>query len=313
MRILRQFISPARLLSIPNITRELGSGMNPETIYLENLTTIERIAAFVARRSHLGPDEVSEFIQDVRVRMLEEDYAILRKFEGRSAFSTYLTTVIVRLHHQWRVERWGKWRPSAEAQRLGQKAIALERMLTRDGFTFDEAVQVLTTRSGGQFNVAELEAIYLRLPTRVPRPVPVSDEGLLGSVASASNSAERVESRDRERAARLAAKALDDVLEAMEPEDRLLLQLRFWRAQKVPQIAEVLHLEQKKIYKRLDRLCVILRRGLETAGVSRQDVAALLERGDHDVRVNFGGGGGIGVPRPSLLEHSERGGEGRAG
>src|SRR6185503_1033291 len=101
-------------------------------------------------------------------KIFEDDYGIIRKFEGRSSFSTYLTTVILRLFHQWRVEQWGKWRPSAEAKRLGDKAITLERLITRDGFTFDEAVKVLTVRDGGLSPVAELEALYVRLPLRTP-------------------------------------------------------------------------------------------------------------------------------------------------
>jgi hypothetical protein len=58
--------------------------MNPETTYLENLESIERIAAFVARRGHLNADETGEFVQIVRVKLFEDDYAIIRKFEGRS-------------------------------------------------------------------------------------------------------------------------------------------------------------------------------------------------------------------------------------
>src|SRR5688572_4504105 len=173
--------------------------MTAQELYLQNLRSIERIAASVARRNHLRGDEAAEFTQEVRVRLLEDNYAVIRKFEGRSSFSTYLTTVIVRLFHQWRVEQWGKWRPSAEAKRLGDKAIILERLISRDGYTFDEAVRILTTPGGAQFTVAELEAIYLRLPLRNPRPVVVSDDMLPESVASDGYADERVEMHDRER------------------------------------------------------------------------------------------------------------------
>src|SRR5215212_9137514 len=97
--------------------------MSAERTFLENLRTIVRIASFVARRNHLNTDEANEFVQEVQARLIYDDYAIIRKFESRSSFSTYLTTVIVRLFQQWRVELWGKWRPSAEARRLGDKAI----------------------------------------------------------------------------------------------------------------------------------------------------------------------------------------------
>ena len=251
--------------------------MNPETRYLQNLETIERIAAFVARRKHLNADETSEFVQIARVHLFENDYAIIRKFEERSQFPTYLTTVILRLFHQWRVEMWGKWRPSAEAKRLGEKAIKLEQLLTRDNLTFAEAVNTLTTRAGGEFTVAELEAIYVRLPVRNPRPVLVSEELAPDIAAPTGHADDRVELSERQRSARCCAETLDAALKELSEEDRLILQLRFWDSLKAPEIARIVKMDQKKIYKRLEKLLAMLRRELEKAGLQRADVDNLLE------------------------------------
>jgi RNA polymerase sigma factor (sigma-70 family) len=260
--------------------------MNPETTYLEHFERIERIAAFVARKRHLNADETEEFIQIVRVKLFEDDYAIIRKFESRSSFSTYLTTVILRLCSQWRVEMWGKWRPSAEAKRLGDKAITLERLITRDGFTFGEAVNALTTRSGGVYTVAELEALYIRLPFRNPRPVLVSDDAVPEVASMDADADDRIESRDREHSARCCAAALDAALAKFAPEDRLIVQLRFWNGCKVPEIAKIVGIDQKKIYKRLDKLFATLKTALEAAGVHRGDVERLLGSGDHEIRLD---------------------------
>jgi RNA polymerase sigma factor (sigma-70 family) len=261
--------------------------MTPAELYLENLRSIERIAAFVARRNHLGPDEAAEFVQETRVRLLDDDYSVIRKFEGRSSFSTYLTTVITRLFHQYRVEQWGKWRPSAEARRLGDKAITLERLVTRDGYTFDEAVKVLTTPAGTTYTLAELEAIYIRLPHRGARPVMVSGDVSPEVARVDADADERVEMADRERSARNAARAIDGLMKSLDAEDRLILQMRFWDALKVPDIARRLHLDQKKVYKRLDRLFGVMRSALERAGVGRGEVGSLLSRGDQDIRFDF--------------------------
>lgn len=260
---------------------------DPKKVYDENLPTIKRIAAFVARRSHLNPQESEDFVQDVCLRLLENDYAILRKFEGKAELSTYLTTVITRLLHQKRVEHWGKWRPSAEAKRIGDKAITLERLMFRDGYTFDEAVRVLTTPAGAQYSVAELGEIYVRLPHRKPRPMEVSDDIVPDVVAVDSDADIRAESRDREQTRRCAVRALDEVIGTLPAQDRAILVLRFWSALKAPQIATVLHLDQKRIYKRIDQLLALLRRGLERAGVSGSDVARLLDHGDHDIELEL--------------------------
>lgn len=261
--------------------------MSPEELYLQNLAAIERIAAFVARRNHLGPDETAEFTQEVRVRLLEDDYAVIRKFEGRSAFTTYLTTVITHLFHQYRVEMWGKWRPSAEAKRLGDKAITLERLITRDGFTLDEAVKVLTTPGGSQYTIAELEAIYLRLPSRSPRPMVVSGDIAPDAISVDPDAYDQVELAERAGSARMAATTIDGVLQSMEPQDRLLLQMRFWHALKVPDIARRLHLDQKKLYKRLDRLFGTMRSALEGVGLGKEELGRLLSRGDQEIHFDL--------------------------
>jgi RNA polymerase sigma factor (sigma-70 family) len=258
--------------------------MTVEDAYLQNLRTIEQIARSVARKHRLNQDEAAEFTQEVRVHLLEDDYAVFRKFEGRSTLSTYLHTVIGRFYSQWRVKQWGKWRPSAEAKRLGRKATELERLLTRDGYTFEEAVRELTTPAGSQYTIAELEAIYLRLPPRVPRPIPVSDELLPESVAADGEADELVKARDRERAARHTATTLGRLFLACGAEDQLILQMRFWDERKVPDIARTLHMDQKKVYKRIDKLLLALRRSLEKEGVSKSDVALLLCSGDQEIR-----------------------------
>lgn len=279
----------------------------PEDTYLQHLQTIKRIASFVAHRNHLNADESGDFTQEVHKRLIDDDYAVIRKFEGRSKFSTYLTTVIERLFQQWRVEQWGKWRPSAEARRLGDKAVTLERLLTRDGYTFDEAVKVLTTPGGSQYRAAELEAIYLRLPPRTPRPVLVSDEVTPEIAALDTDADDRVEMHDRERSARRISAAVDRLLESMDPEDRLILQLRFWQALKAPDIARRLNIDQKRIYKRLDRLCLMMRRALESAGHGKAEIGTLLSRGDQDIRFEFPVNGENGAFGPS----HERGGGAR--
>src|ERR1051326_1008436 len=218
--------------------------MNAEELFLANVTTIDRIAAFICRRHHM--DDAEEFSSQVKLSLIERNYEIIRKFEGRSSFPTYLTTVMHRLFYQYRVKEWGKWRPSAEAKRLGDIAITLEKLLTRDGYTFSEAVRKMNDRS-----VTELEAIYVRLPPRQPRPVLVSDEGVAEVAAAAVD--DTIETHDREQSARTAARGLDDALTSFDAEDRLILQLRFWHARRVADIATDLHLDQKKTYKRIDR------------------------------------------------------------
>src|SRR5205085_10475066 len=122
----------ARLLRAP------VKPIDAEEVFLTNLCLIDKAIGYVCHRNRVVRDDGEEFGSYVKFKLIESNYGIIRKFEGRSTFSTYMTTVIQRMFFQYRVEMWGKWRPSAEARRLGDKAITVERLLTREGFTYSE-------------------------------------------------------------------------------------------------------------------------------------------------------------------------------
>src|SRR5258708_1904751 len=145
------------------------TGDNGERLFLSALTTINRAIAWTCARNHVSHEDAEEFGSHVRLKLIEENYAIIRKFQGRSALRTYLTVVIQRLFLDFRISAWGKWRPSAEAKRGGALAMLLEQLLVRDGHTFDEACQLLATKYGIAAEDAELERVASRFPMRVKR------------------------------------------------------------------------------------------------------------------------------------------------
>jgi RNA polymerase sigma factor (sigma-70 family) len=255
-----------------------------EDVFLEYSGAIRRITQFICRRCRLDPAEAEDFASFVNVKLIENNYEIIRKFEGRAAFGTYLTTVIQHLSYQYRVGMWGKWRPSAEARRMGETAMMLERLISRDGYTYGEAVQLLTTGNEGEYTAAQLNAIWLRLPIRVPRPVLVSQAAPPDSPVE-TDADDRLMSTDRQEVARAAARALDEAIEDISPDERLILQLRFWESLKVPQIAEALGMPPKKVYKRIEKLLAKLRVKLERANVSQRAINDLLAHDGPEIKL----------------------------
>lgn len=283
--------------------------MNPEERFLANVPTIERIASFYCRRMHMSEADTEDFVGYVKVELIEGDYSIIRKFEERSSFTTYLTTVIHRLLYQHRTKEWGKWRPSAEAKRMGDVAIALERLTTRDGYSLAEAIAKMTTGTPPAASPRELEAIALRLPARSPRPMLVTEETVPDLVAASDDPSDGPASREREQLARRAAAVLDEIMNSFEAEDRLILKMRFWSAQRIADIAGTLHLDAKKTYKRLEKLLGKVRSGLERAGIGRKEIDDLFAHGDRPVEIPPPEG--IPPPRPSKPAGDIGGGESR--
>jgi RNA polymerase sigma factor for flagellar operon FliA len=265
----------------------LESNFDVEQYFLAHLRQIEQIIAFVCRRNHVDAQDAEEFAAHTKLKLIEGNYAILRKFEGRSLFTTYLTTVIQRLFFQYRVQLWGKWRPSAEAKRLGDKAIALERLMTRDSCSFNEAVDILTSTPDSPFTANELEVIYLRLPARMPRPVLVSDADAPDVAAEGVDASNGLMSAERECTARRAAAALDACIAGLDAEEQIILRMRFANSMRVPDIARILSLDMKKLYKRIEKLLIRLKMALEKAGIARADIDDLLAHGDQDITLRL--------------------------
>src|SRR5882672_2358170 len=94
-----------------------------EVLLLANLAWIERVVGALARRHGLSADDRADFASWVKLKLVEHDYRVLQRFRGESTITTYLTTVIAMVYRDYRAHRWGRWRPSAAALRLGRLAV----------------------------------------------------------------------------------------------------------------------------------------------------------------------------------------------
>jgi RNA polymerase sigma factor for flagellar operon FliA len=253
-----------------------------EAMFVSNLETIERVIRYVCQRHGVAGLAAEEFDSEVKLRLMEHNYEVFRKFKQRSSLRTYLTVVIQHLYLDYRNHLWGKWRPSAEAQRLGPVAVRLETLVARDGFTFAEACEHLRTNENVAATDADLEALIGRLPARTRRAI-VSEEALEEVADTTNRVDERMLSDERQAGARRILDALAPVIRSLADQDRLILRLRFQDGLGVADIARALHLDQKRLYRQFDALLQRLRTALEAAGVSRLEACELVNRNDVDI------------------------------
>src|SRR5260370_7792036 len=114
--------------------------MNPGDLFRANLSLIDRTIDRICRRSRLFGPDAEDFASDVRLALIADDYDVLGKWEQRSSLATFLAVVVQRMLADHRVKAYGRWHPSAEAQRLGEAAGALERLLRRARRPVEEAI-----------------------------------------------------------------------------------------------------------------------------------------------------------------------------
>src|SRR5205814_3987910 len=143
--------------------------MDPATLFESNLDVIDRVIAGVCRRARINGADAEDFASSVKLALIENDYAILRPFEGRSSLATFLAIIVQRFLFDQRTKTTGRWHASREAERLGETGIVLERIVRRERRTIEEAlpsVQAIDPTLARE-RVVEMEK---RLPPRTPRP-----------------------------------------------------------------------------------------------------------------------------------------------
>jgi RNA polymerase sigma factor (sigma-70 family) len=246
-----------------------------EEVFLAHLALIERIAAFVCARHHVPLADAEDFSSHVKLKLIEDDYAILRKFEGRSSLSTFLTVVVNRLFLDYRISAWGKWRPSAEARRIGEVAVLLEQLTVRDRCSFEDACERMTANHAVTATRQELEAIAARLPPRVRRQFETDE--VLESVATADRSPDDLAlDGERQALADRVSAILDRTLRQLDTQDRLILVLHYKDGRTVADIARMLSLDSKRLYRRMERLERGLRETFDAEGIDGTNVLEML-------------------------------------
>lgn len=228
----------------------------------------------LGRTSGLPDHEAEEFLSWANSRLVDDDYRMLARWEGRSSFSTYLTVVLVNLMRDYRIHVWGKWRASAEARRQGADAVLLERLWIRDGLPLDEAIQRARSEHGVSRSPAELERMAAALPRRPERRRVGEEE--LARLPAGGRVEERLEDRERRRTAARLRRELLPLLRALPAEDRLLLKLHYRNGLSMAEISPILGRPQRELYSLRDRCLKRLRQALEGAGLSAQGVAGLI-------------------------------------
>jgi RNA polymerase sigma factor for flagellar operon FliA len=240
-----------------------------ETLFVSQLAVIDRVSAFVCARHHLSPADADDFSSHVRLKLIENEYAVLRKFEGRSTMRTFLSVVIERLFLDYRIQAWGKWRPSIEAKRAGAVGVLLERLLTRDGYRFDEACELMATNHGVRTSRNDLALLAGRLPLRVARKF--ENEVALAALPAPDRADAAAVAHEKAVATARISAALIRARTRFEPQDQLILALRFDDGKTVAEIASMLRLDQKTLYRRFDRLLRELRTALEAEGITAEE------------------------------------------
>jgi RNA polymerase sigma factor for flagellar operon FliA len=255
--------------------------LNAEATFLQHVDWIEKVAAIACRKQGLGEAEAEDFAGWVKIRLMEDDYAVLRKFRGESEMRTFLAIVVRRQLSAYSRELRGRWRPSAAAERLGPPAPELEQLVYRDHYPLLQAGEKLRTEGRTTLTNVELARLLAQLPERQPlRPVEVPSDTLLDGAEGTFRADEHVAHAEAAAQRGELMAGLGRAMERMTPEERMIVRMHFGEGRTLADVARVLDLEQKPLYRRIKQLQVRLREHLEREGIEWPTVRAVLEQED---------------------------------
>lgn len=242
----------------------------------EHTAVISRATRLVARRLGLSAGEREELESEVWLHFVRNGERIRDQYEGRSSVRTYLCTIITNLARDYRIRKWGKWRPSVAALRLGAAAVRLEVLVHRDGFSRSEAVKRVRSECSRR-SVAELEDLVERLPARQLR----GREVALKYEPPVDPEVEReLDRTDRSLRLERVKKEIGRAVAGMTTAERGLLRERFLRGRTVSEIARESQTDRRVLYRTLERSLRRIRQQLDGAGIDREQLLSVVQSTD---------------------------------
>lgn len=256
-----------------------------EALFVGTLPEIEAAARAVGRRFRLSPHEVEDFASVVKLKMVENGYRVLARFEGRSSFRTYVQTVVARQFLDLHRKEQGRWRASARALRLGVPAVNMERLMYTQGLSAEQAIREVSLDPKCLLPHEELARIAQTLPPRAARPRrrPMCLDEMGGAeVATDEGTPEEqlVSSREGDRAGR----AIEAAMARVSAQELRVLRMRFELGLTVADIARTLGLNARRLYRSVDSALRRLRGGIEEQGLQWDELAPVLASGRLELR-----------------------------
>jgi DNA-directed RNA polymerase specialized sigma24 family protein len=237
-----------------------------EQLILQQRPHLERLVQEIARRYHLASTDVQEFRIALDQALERNNYELLRAFDGRSTWETYLRTVVTRQYYLYQTSLWGSWRPSERATRIGAAAVLLEELVLRDRFALPDAIDWMRTTH----RVDEPRHKLMRMAAQLG----ISTDASVSSLVPVPESVPDAELR----------RALRQALALVSAEDRLLLELRFRDGQPLTRIAALLRVDARPLQRRIDAVRLRVREPLLAQGVDAASADLLLSGGEVGVR-----------------------------
>jgi RNA polymerase sigma factor (sigma-70 family) len=240
-------------------------------LWREHEAEIEAAIGAVSAHFRFEPDVRDDFSGVVREKFFDPAKSPLLRIRDKASWESYLRVVITNLARDHADKIWGKWRPSAAAKSFGEWGIRLEMLLGRDRLGLEEAVEIVHSESVGALSRRDAYSVYAALPVGLrSRPTPNTPE--LERQESGDTADGPLWTQELEDEQTVAFERVVELLAEMDPDDALMMRLRFEDGFTLARIGEEVGLSLQRVHERIARTLSELRRVLEDEGFERDEL-----------------------------------------
>jgi len=229
--------------------------------------------------------ELSNHVLDI---LKHDDYKALRQFKGNSKIGTYMTAIIARQSVDIIRKKLGRNREKERAKHLGKIGIAIYEQVIRRSSPISETFRELKKSGEFQGSLEDFETLVEKIKGRKTPLTAAPGDGENSAVKNGflrhpdlddeewiipDNNRNPETLMMKEQHDHQVKQLLKNIVEQLNGEERLILRLRFptgeeEKSAKVGQIAGMLHMSEKAVYKRIGRILSKCKTIISKNGVS---------------------------------------------
>jgi RNA polymerase sigma factor (sigma-70 family) len=232
-------------------------------------------------------NETLELSNQVLDTLQHDDYRVLRQFKGDAKLSTYITTIIARQAVDLVRKKLGRSREKERAQKFGKIGMIIYEKVILQGRPLDEIYPELKSTESISQSMEELETIAEKIKGKkssltflngdspvVKNGATVNEDGDYIIPDKKNDPEDLLIEQQREQKL---GEVVKDIIAQLNGEERIILRMRFpaddeEKPGKVEQIATVLGISEKAVYKRIARILKKCKNLLDQKGVAVNDL-----------------------------------------
>jgi len=267
----------------------LEQATRPRVLYDANLGVIEEVVRQVSRRNHLSADESEQLRSDVHFKLLKDDCACLGKLRDTNRLEAFLAVLATNELRDARIKKWGRWRSPATVKHMGPVAELLYQLVDRDGYSTQEAIEIVRSQEGVATTHDELAALAARLPgKRRRRFASPCEPDELPAPASVDGVESHAIRRELAPLAEKARAAFSKALYQCETEERIILKLFYLKGVRWSDIGRSRGFDKKQVFRAKDAMHARLQKAFDVEGLRWDQLELMLKHGLLDLNLDEG-------------------------